>query len=259
MKTEIEGWIRERIKSAGAKGALVGLSGGIDSAVAAALLCSSLGRKRVLALILPAHSSRQDAEDAGLIVSRFRLRSLTVDISRIYDLLLRKMLLPPGLNAAKKREKTAGANLKSRLRMSVFYYYANRLNYLVCGTGNRSEIMTGYFTKYGDGAADILPLGGLLKRQVRSLAEELGVPRRIIDKPPSAGLWPGQTDEAEMGVTYGEIDAVLSGTAGRKKTFYGGKTASRIHKMRSLSEHKRMPAAVFIPSGGGKPNAGELH
>ncbi len=258
MRAEIEHWIRERIKSAGAKGALVGLSGGIDSSAAAALLCSALGRKKVLALILPVHSLRRDAEDAELIVSRFRLPSLTLDVSGIYDLLLKKMIMPCGSAAEEKRRKTAGANLKSRLRMSVLYYYANRLNYLVCGTSNRSEIMTGYFTKYGDGAADILPLGGLLKCQVRSLAEELGVPERIIDKPPSAGLWPGQTDEAEMGVTYGEIDALLADAPGRNKAGRGRKAASRINKMRSLSEHKRAPAAVFIPSGGGKRNGGDV-
>lgn len=228
----------------------MGLSGGLDSSVTAALLCSALGRDKVLALILPVHSSPQDTKDAGLITARFRLRSLTVDISDIYDLFLKKMPLPAGSRGDEGCRKRAGANLKSRLRMSVFYYYANRLNYLVCGTSNRSEIMTGYFTKYGDGAADILPLGGLLKNEVRSLAVELGVPKRIISKPPSAGLWPGQTDEEEMGVTYGEIDAVLAAAAGGKKPGCGAKAVSRVNKMRLLSEHKRAPAAVFSPSCG---------
>jgi len=246
MKAAIERWIQRQIKNAGAKGALVGLSGGLDSSVVAALLKSSLGGANVLALILPVHSCRRDTEDAGLIAAKFRLPSVTADLSDIYDCWLKKMVLPSGAATENCRKRTAEANLKSRLRMSAFYYYANRLNYLVCGTSNRSEIMTGYFTKYGDGAADILPIGGLLKYQVRSLAAELGVPQRIIDKPPSAGLWPGQTDEAEMGVTYGEIDAVLAAAEGEKPDCRA-EAASRVKKMRRQSEHKRTPAGIFIP------------
>ena len=136
------------------------------------------------------------------------------------------------------REALARANLRPRLRMASLYYFANRLNYLVVGTGNRSELEVGYFTKYGDGGVDLLPLGALLKRQVRALAAHLGVPAPIIEKPPSAGLWEGQTDEGEMGFSYADLDRYLAG--GKVPAALG----ERIEAMRTASEHKRRPPPV---------------
>ncbi len=127
------------------------------------------------------------------------------------------------------------ANVKPRLRMSALYFIANSLNYLVVGTGNRSELTLGYFTKYGDGGVDLLPIGGLLKSEVRALGRELGVPDRVIDKPPTAGLWVGQTDEAEMGFSYDTLEAyVTKGPSAVDKA-----VAERIERLRKVSDHKR--------------------
>jgi NAD+ synthase len=127
------------------------------------------------------------------------------------------------------------ANVKPRLRMTALYYVANTLNYLVAGTGNRSELTIGYFTKYGDGGADILPIGTLLKDEVRALARELGVPEPVITKAPSAGLWLGQTDEGEMGFTYADLESYLT----RGPAAVTPALAMRIERLMRATEHKR--------------------
>ena len=192
-------WIGERTREAGAKGVVLGLSGGVDSAVVLALSRRAVG-ENVLALIMPCKSVGGDALHAAQAAQAFGVRTATVELDRPYEELL--ALLPEGTSMAR-------ANLKPRLRMTTLYYYANSLNYLVAGTGNRSELSVGYFTKYGDGGVDILPIGGLLKTQVRQLAVELAVPQAIISRAPSAGLLPGQTDEGELGVTYDVLDAAI--------------------------------------------------
>ena len=193
MKRKIIIWLKRELRLSGAKGIVIGLSGGIDSCVVAALAKAAAGNKRLLCLLLPCHSAAEDMADALAFARKFGIRHKTIDLTEVYDSLL--CLLPPA-------GKLAQNNLKPRLRMLALYYFANKMNYLVCGTGNKSEISLGYFTKFGDGAVDLLPIAGLLKRQVVWLAEELGIPRQVIDKPPTAGLWPGQTDEGEMGITY---------------------------------------------------------
>jgi NAD+ synthase len=140
------------------------------------------------------------------------------------------------------RARIPMANIKPRLRMSVLYYIANSLNYLVAGTGNRSELLIGYFTKYGDGGVDILPLGNLLKSEVQTLARTLDVPSAIIDKPPSAGLWHGQTDEAEMGFSYADLESYL--TDGPQAV--SPALAMRIERLVRLSEHKRTLAPTPV-------------
>ena len=139
------------------------------------------------------------------------------------------------------------ANLKPRLRMLVLYYFANELGYLVVGSGNKSELLTGYFTKYGDGGADLLPLGGLLKTEVRELARALGIPREIIDKPPSAGLWEGQTDEEELGILYEELDAALVALQSSQATSTSDEVTEKVRHMVSRTHHKRSPIPVFEP------------
>ena len=134
--------------------------------------------------------------------------------------------------------------------MTTLYYVANRLNYLVAGTGNRTEIAIGYYTKYGDGGVDLLPLGALVKSEVRALARELGVPERVIEKPPSAGLWIGQTDEGEMGFTYAELeDHLLKGPDAVAPA-----TAMKIERLVRASEHKRHMPPMFEPRGGSQPS-----
>lgn len=231
----ISNWIREQVRKAGAKGAVFGLSGGIDSAVVAAL-CKKATGEYALGLIMPCHSRDEDMAHARLVADTFQVRTLTVDISPVLDNL--KAILPEG-------NHLAYGNLKPRLRMTVLYYFANLYHYLVVGTGNQSEISIGYFTKYGDGGVDILPLGDFLKREVKKLAATLKVPQVIIDKVPSAGLWAGQTDELEMGVTYEEIDSYLKGLEEKTVPDLTSQTKEKISGMMASSEHKRIPIPVY--------------
>jgi NAD+ synthase len=203
--------------------------------VAAVLAKKALGAKKVLALFLPCHSQAQDKKDALLLAREFGITLKTVDLTKTYDTLI--SVLPAA-------DRITKANLRPRLRMSVLYYFARKLNYLVCGTSNKSEIVAGYFTKHGDGASDILPIGGLLKTQVRALAQELKIPQPIIDKAPTAGLWPGQTDEGEMGITYPELDDIIDRMEKRKTQRLAKTKVDRVKKMISCSEHKRRKAAV---------------
>lgn len=230
MRKKITGWIRAQLKASGAKGIVIGLSGGIDSAVAAALAKEAAGADNVLTLLMPCHSQYADLADAKLVAERLGVETKTINLSGVYDALT--AILPPD-------KGIAAANLKPRLRMTTLYYFANKLNYLVCGTGNKSEEEAGYFTKYGDGGVDILPIGGLLKKQVRQLARELKIPQQVIAKPPSAGLWPGQTDEGEMGITYDELDDILERMAKKKKQVLPESKVNKVKKMIKESEHKR--------------------
>ncbi len=235
MKKKIVSWIKEQVRKSGAKGIVVGLSGGIDSAVVAALAREAIGAKRLLAFFLPCGSHHLDLQDAGIVAKELGIKTKTVDLSGIYNSLIR--ILPPAGNLARN-------NLKPRLRMLVLYYFANKLNYLVCGTGNKSEIATGYFTKHGDGATDILPIGDLLKKDVRKLAQELKIPQPIITKAPTAGLWPGQTDEREMGILYPELDDILERREHKKKQILVKSKVRLVEEMIKRSEHKRQAPKI---------------
>jgi len=238
MRNKIIRWIKKEVAQARVKGVVLGLSGGVDSALVAALAKQALGKKRVLALILPCHSQQKDLADARLAAERLGLKTKTIDLSGIYDKLIQT------LPAAKSLVQ---ANLKPRLRMSVLYYFANKLNYLVCGTGNKSEIKLGYFTKHGDGATDILPIGNLLKSEVRKLARELKIPEEIIVKSPTAGLWPGQTDEGEMGISYFELDDILERMENKESQILSKKKVKKVKQMIKRSEHKRQgPKICYI-------------
>jgi NAD+ synthase len=233
---EIVTWLREQISVAGADGLALGLSGGIDSAVTGALAKRALG-DRALGVLMPCHSVPEDLEVARLVARTFDIQTLTVDLTPAYEALL-TALPPDGTELSR-------ANLKPRLRMTALYYLANSRNYLVAGTGNKSELTVGYFTKYGDGGVDLLPLGDLYKWQVRELARELGVPQQVIVRPPSAGLWAGQTDEGEMGITYEELDTGLSAIESGKMDGLKPAVLARIHDMIARSAHKRAPTPVF--------------
>jgi len=238
IKQKIINWIKKELKDSGAEGLVVGLSGGVDSSVVAALAKEAAGEKNTLGLIMPCHSSLADFEDARSMAKKLGIKIRVVDLSEIFDRLVK--ILP-------RAGRIAMGNLKPRLRMMVLYYFANRLNYLVCGTGNKSELMMGYFTKYGDGGVDILPLGDLLKREVRMLAQDLGIPDSIIYKTPSAGLWANQTDEDEMGITYDELDEALERLENRKRSLLAEKKIEKIKSILKKSEHKRqMPRICQI-------------
>jgi NAD+ synthetase len=230
-------WISDTVSAAGGKGVVVGMSGGLDSSVAA-VLCRHAFPEAILGLILPCHSDEKDKEHAELVAGRFNIPVKVVGLDEVFEALV-KLLPGEGCNAAAR--KLAEANIKPRLRMVTIYYFANHLGYLVVGASNRSELSVGYFTKYGDGGVDLMPLGNLVKSQVRGLAEYLDIPREVIDKPPSAGLWSGQTDEMELGLTYSELDHYLVTGEAREET------KEKIDSMINRSGHKRyFPPAPFI-------------
>ena len=237
-------WMKDRVSAAGARGIVVGLSGGIDSAVVLGLAARAVPG-HVLGVLMPCHSDPRDEADGRLTAEQFGVPAIRVDLGRTYDTLLGDLEgaveglpsprpAPPAPDVDPKGALPL-ANLKPRLRMTSLYFVANSLNYLVAGTGNRSEIAIGYYTKYGDGGVDILPIGRLLKSEVRTLARELGVPGPIIDKAPSAGLWSGQTDESEMGFTYADLESYLTKGAGAVSP----DVAARIERLARSSEHKR--------------------
>ena len=232
----IETWLRDKLRSAGGKGGIVGLSGGIDSAVVAAILKHTCG-ERMLAVIMPCHSHPEDRLHAELAASHFGLPLEVVDLTSTYDSLVAAL---PSEDCSSTG--IARANIKPRLRMATLYFLAQERNMLVCGTGNRVELAVGYFTKHGDSGVDLLPLGDLLKGEVRELARLLGVPPPIVEKPPSAGLWEGQTDEGEMGVSYEELDRYLAKGEGPEKV------RSFVEKARLRSEHKRNTAPACVIS-----------
>ena len=235
MKSKIVSWIKQKVKDSEAKGIVLGLSGGIDSAVVAALAKEAVGKDNLLVLFLPCNSDPQDFKDAKLVAQKLELKAKLVDLSAVYNNFIK--VLPGAISLAR-------GNLKPRLRMSALYYFANKLNYLVCGTGNKSELMVGYFTKYGDGGVDILPIADLFKRQVRQLARELKIPQAIITKAPTAGLWSGQTDEVEMGITYNKLDDILDRFCNHKKQMADQKSVDKVIKMYKKSEHKRKGAEI---------------
>jgi NAD+ synthase len=200
----IQNWIDNYVKSANAENIIVGLSGGIDSAVTAALCTKALGNKNVFGLGLPCGSVSQDLEDAKLVAKSLEIDFTVFDLNPIYEKFLK--LIGPNY----KENNLANANIKPRLRMTALYFYGQtKGKSLIAGTSNRAELAIGYFTKYGDGAADFEPLASLYKQEVRKLAKILRIPERIITKPPSAGLWAGQTDEGEIGLTYDILDEIL--------------------------------------------------
>ncbi|HUV89663.1 MAG TPA: quinolinate synthase NadA [Anaerolineae bacterium] len=235
-------WLRDQLTTAGAEGFTFGLSGGVDSATVAALAVRAVGPERVLAAILPCHSLPDDARLAQRVAETFGIPTVTVDLGGAYDALL--AALPPS------DRPLAAANVKPRLRMIAWYYLsqASRRT-LVLGAGNKSEVMVGYTTKWGDSGVDLLPLGDLYKTQVWELARELGVPPEVVERPPTAGLWPGQTDEGEMGITYAELDRTLAAIEAGDTSGIELATLEKVQHMIARSAHKRALPPVFRANG----------
>ena len=230
VKEDVEkrvAFIREQIDGPGLGGAVVGISGGIDSAVTAALCVRALGRDRVIGVWLPAYSLDVHAEDSQKLAEAIDLNLVTIDVGPAYD-----ALVPVIEGVLPLDDKTKG-NTKARLRMTTLYAIANQKGYLVADTCNLSEVHVGYMTKGGDGLADFNPVASLTKHEMRILAAELGVPDSIITKPPSADLWEGQTDEEEMGFTYEDLDRYLITGETRPEA------KERIDYLHRISEHKR--------------------
>ncbi len=230
---QITGWLKEKVTAAGASGTVVGLSGGLDSAVAAAL-CKRAFPDSTLGVIMPIQSDPLDAALARELAVSLNLDVREIDLGPIWEALLNILeKAVPVTDDDDPALRLARANVKPRLRMISLYYFAARMNALVIGTDNLSELTIGYFTKYGDGGVDLMPLANLTKGEVRELAVYLGVPSSIIARKPTAGLWHGQTDEEEMGFSYDVIDHYLLTGEGPAEV------ADYIETMRRRSAHKR--------------------
>ncbi|MDD4874424.1 MAG: NAD(+) synthase [Dehalococcoidales bacterium] len=233
LDDKLVSWIKDKVTAAGLNGAVFGMSGGVDSSVIA-VLCYKAFKDNALGLVMPCHSIGQDEQHAISVANKFTIQTKTIVLDNTYDILVQTL----SSSMDNPLNRLTLANIKARLRMITLYFYANQLGYMVIGSGNKSELATGYFTKYGDSGVDILPLGNLVKAQVRDLAIVLGISGEIIAKPPSAGLWQGQTDEGEMGLTYNELDDYLT---------IGKATDTIKHKIESMlssSSHKRLTPPI---------------
>ena len=235
-------FIRDYVSRASVKGVILGLSGGIDSSLVATLACEALGHERVRGIMLPV-DAKKDAEnvtDANELAESLQIKHELFELKdavAAYDSL--------------SLSRVPLGNLTARLRMVAWYARANQENLLVIGTGNKTELMIGYFTKYGDGGTDFLPIGDLYKENVRDLSSHLGVSKKIIKKAPSAGLWKGQTDEGEIGATYAELDSILflyleKGMDEDQIVEWGidKSKVQKVLKMMKKSHHKRTPIPI---------------
>lgn len=207
VTARIKRFIKDYIEKSGAKGIVVGVSGGVDSSTTAALASLAIGSEKVLALSMPEEETYNatDIEHVRMLAEKFGFQIETIDISPI----LRAYY--SSLPIYDEKEKRCKGNLKARTRMICLYYYANRLGRIVCGSSDKSETMMGYYTKWGDVAADISPLMDLYKTQVRQLAAYIGVPKEIVTKPSTPALWPGHLAEEELGIKYETLDLILLG------------------------------------------------
>lgn len=226
-------WLQERVKEAGAQGVVFGLSGGIDSAVVAGVAKLAFPHNS-LGLIMPCHSDPIDEEHGRLVADSLDLKIEKVDLSPVYDSIIHATNIPTTNRLAK-------ANIKPRLRMTTLYFYAQSYNYLVLSGTNKSEFTTGYFTKHGDSGVDLFPIASFVKKEIIAMAKYLKIPKEIIEKTPSAGLWSGQSDEEEMGFSYDILDEyILHGREDRE-------VVEKIKDMNRKSEHKRKFPPIFTP------------
>ena len=237
ISARIEEFVRDMVGDADARGAAFGLSGGVDSAVTAYLCCRALGPGRCLALLLPnvSFTPSSETEDGLLVAENLGIPHKIIQIGSASDAIT---------GSDGMAERLAVGNLNARLRAGIIYYEAQKLNYLVAGTDDKSEHLLGYFTKYGDGACDMMPIAGLYKTQVWELAKFLGVPECIIQKEPGPHLWPGHTASGELGLDYASIDRILERLGSdphaiSESTGIAHDMVERILRLYSSSMHKR--------------------
>jgi NAD+ synthase len=239
--TIIETFIQTRVKDAGAQGVVLGLSGGIDSATSLALAVSSLGSDKVKGLIMPF----KESESISLALDHANTLNVKTEEYSIASIVNSYKEVTPSYSST-----ASEGNLHSRVRMSLLYGEAFSSNTLVMGTSNKSELLVGYYTKWGDGASDFLPMGDLYKSQVYALAKDLNIPEAILKRVPTAELWEGQSDEEELGIDYPTLDKILLGLERQlsvneisSNTGISIESISRIDNLIKLSIHKR----VFPP------------
>ena len=230
---EIEQFLKEYIENAHCKTYILGISGGVDSSLCAALARNAVGKDRLICLNIPIESHKSDEEDAKLLAQELGLNYIVVDGSEIF-----RSYVKTYKDLGQDFDRSTLGNLKARIRMSILYSFAQKYNGLVIGTDNADERFTGYFTKHGDGACDILPIAHLLKGEVVEASKILGISDYLAERVPSASLYEGQTDELEMGVSYKDLDSYI----------LGGKVdevvEKRIIHLHKISEHKRVPTPM---------------
>ena len=194
-------WIEDYFNRSGMNGIVIGLSGGLDSAVVAYLITKAIGKNKICGLIMPCCSNPNSEKDAKEIANILKINYQIVNLEEMFELFQKKIY---------RLNSMASANLKARLRMITLYAFANNNDWLVAGTENKIEHLLGYFTKWGDQCSDFEPIIDLTKTEVRELSKKLDMPKHIIDKPPSADLWEGQTDEKELGFSYEIAEKILN-------------------------------------------------
>jgi NAD+ synthase len=243
ISNKIEKFLSVYISRSSAKGLVIGLSGGLDSSVVLKLSVNALGRSNVLGLLMPSDTTPQEDTDHAIELARdLRIRYHLIDIYPIIQKF--EEILPA--------DRTARGNLMARIRMSLLYYYAGISGYLVAGTSDKSEVQIGYFSKFGDGAADIMPIAILYKTQVRALAQYLGIPAAIVQKKSSPRLWENHLAEDEIGMNYELIDPILHLLVDKKippkyaarKLGVPAKDVNKVQYLIEKSLHKRRPAAI---------------
>ena len=227
---EIELFLKEYLEASHQDGYVLGLSGGIDSSAVAALAKSAVGKDKLHCIMMPINSLEADLKDAVTLANDLDLNYTVIDGSKAFNALVNEFIE----NGIVLDDSTKG-NLKARIRMSILYAYGQKHRMLVLGTDNLDESYVGYFTKYGDGGVDLLPICRLTKEEVREVAASLGVRKELVERVPSAGLYEGQTDEKEMGILYKDLDAFLLGKD------VDPKVKERIEYLHRISEHKRAP------------------
>lgn len=231
-------WLSTKVKETGVKGLVVGVSGGLDSAVVAHLI-QKAAPDASLGVIMPLNTKAKDIDHARMVIDSSDIKGMMIDLTETHQLMFKQVKEGIKDEFNESHGQLADANLRARLRMSTLYTIATNYNYLVVGTDNASEYFTGYFTKYGDGGVDIQPIIDFTKEEVREMAKILGVPEEIVHKKPSADLWVGQTDEDEMGTTYKMIDAYIEGEQIPEKD------KQIIERMHKNSMHKRVPLPKY--------------
>ena len=227
-------WIKEYVKQIGAKGVVVGNSGGKDSATVIAMATKALGKENVVAVSMPCHSISHDFEDAKLVADTFGVKFLKVDLTNTYNEMEKEIQFAIG----EELSKEATINMKPRLRMTTLYGIAQSLSYLVIGTGNLCEAMVGYTTKWGDNSSDFNPIGNFTVDEVLAIGKYLGVPERILEKAPNDGLG-GMTDEEKMGIQYSQIEEMIE-TRNTEKN-----AKKEILKRYNASKHKSELVPVY--------------
>lgn len=231
-------WIREYVNNSGAKGVVVGNSGGKDSATVIAMSTKALGKENVVAVSMPCNSISKDYEDAKLVADTFGVKFIKIDLSSSYAKFEEQLNSSIKELGIKELSTEATINIKPRLRMTTLYGVAQTLGYLVIGTGNLCESMVGYTTKWGDSASDFNPIGNFTVPEVLAIGKMLGVPDRIINKPPNDGLG-GKTDEEKLGIKYAQIaEMIETGNTDEK-------AKKIILEKYNASKHKREPVPTF--------------